>query len=85
MAAKEVRAHRAVRRCFLKEEVRIQRLRRVSCTAGLRYLHRSAPLVAGLALCDRGPCSVTLFPPQAARGFAAPLDSHRRKKADPHA
>ena len=26
---------------------------------------------AGLALCDRGPCSAALLLPQAARGFAA--------------
>ena len=34
---------------------------------------------AGLALCDRGPCSAALHLPQAARGFAALLDTPSTK------
>ena len=41
----------------------------------LRLPHRPAPLGAGLVLCDRGGCSASLFPPQAAVGSAAEQDS----------
>ena len=39
----------------------------------MRYPHRSAPLGTGRHLCDRCPCSGSLFPPQAAAAFAAVL------------
>ena len=41
----------------------------------LRLPHRPAPLGTGLVLCDRGGCSASLFPPQAAVGSAAEQDS----------
>src|SRR5699024_10692453 len=40
---------------------------------GLRCPHWSAPLGAGRRLCDRCPCSGSLFPPQAADAFTAVL------------
>ena len=40
---------------------------------GLRCPHRRASLGAGRRLCDRGPCSGSLLPPQAAVASAAVL------------
>ncbi len=41
-------------------------------THGLRLAHHAARLGVALAFCDRCPCSVSLYPPQAALDFAAP-------------
>ena len=52
---------------------------------GLRCPHRRAPLGTGRHLCDRCPCSGSLFPPQAAVAFAAVLVFRACKpKARPH-
>ena len=40
--------------------------------AGLRFAHHAARLGAALAFCDRCPCFVSLYPPQAALDSAAP-------------
>src|SRR5699024_2012515 len=52
---------------------------------GLRCPHRAARLGTALALCDRCPCSASLYPPQAALGSAAlfgnPFDKILRQTA----
>lgn len=48
-------------------------VRRTAGPDRLRCPHRSEPLGAGLHLCDRCPCSGSLFPPLAAVAFAAVL------------
>ena len=40
-------------------------------THGLRLAHHAARLGAALAFCDRCPCFVSLYPPQAALDSAA--------------
>ena len=45
---------------------------RFASLAGLRLAHHAARLGAALAFCDRCPCFVSLYPPQAALDSAAP-------------
>ena len=45
---------------------------RCAALAELRLAHHAARLGAALAFCDRGPCFVSLYPPQAALDSAAP-------------
>ena len=45
---------------------------RCTALAGLRFAHHAARLRAALAFCDRCPCFVSLYPPQAALDSAAP-------------
>ncbi|MFR3792629.1 MAG: hypothetical protein ACLTWO_12060 [Blautia massiliensis (ex Durand et al. 2017)] len=45
---------------------------RCTALAGLRLAHHAARLGAALAFCDRCPCFVSLYPPQAALDSAAP-------------